>query len=243
MLLLIDADITCYSSVAAAEVECEWDEDTWSVYTDMARAKKRFQEWIDKVVEGAGISDFKLCYTGKENFRKAVNPNYKSGRKRKPVGYGALKEWSKEKYPFFEKPQLEADDVMGVLATKFPGKAYPATMDKDLLTIPGKMYHLNQKLEGTWVTSTEADGNYQFLMQTLMGDATDNYGGCPGIGKVGAEKLLKSKGAVWKTVVDAYVKAGLTEDDALMNARMARILRITEWDEEKEEVRLWTPPA
>jgi DNA polymerase-1 len=74
-----------------------------------------------------------------------------------------------------------------------------------------------------------------------MGDATDGYGGCPGIGPKTAEKLLDKHGAVWKTVVDAYLKAGLTEEDAIMNARMARILRAEDWDFENNEVKLWTP--
>lgn len=241
-MLLIDADVTCYSSCASAQEEIEWDEDTWSVYFDFAKGKRRFQDWIERVTEAAGMSEFKLCYTGKENFRKVINPAYKSKRAPKPVGYGALKEWSKETYPFFEKPQLEADDAMGILATKFKGRAFPCTVDKDLLTIPGRMFHINHKCDGgEWVDSTEKDGNYQFLKQALMGDATDGYGGCPGIGPVGADKLLKAKGAVWKTVEDAYVKAGLTKDDALMNARMARILRADDWNFITEQPILWTP--
>lgn len=241
MLLLIDADITCFSSCAAHQEEIEWDEDTWSVYFDLGAAKKTFEHWLDKTVSQTGISEFKLCFSGADNFRKKLNPSYKANRGKKPVGYGALKQWAKETYPFFEKPQLEADDAMGILATKFPGRAFPLTMDKDLLTIPGRIFHINQKLEGKWIESNEKDGNRRFLMQALMGDATDGYGGCPGIGPKTAEKLLDKHGAVWKTVVDAYVKAGLTEDDALMNARMARILRAEDWDFEKNEVKLWTP--
>lgn len=240
-MLLIDADITCFSACAGAQEEIEWDPETWSYYFDFAKAKESFQWWLDKVIDQAGIDDFKLCFTGRDNFRKKLNPNYKGNRGKKPVGYGALKEWAKETYPFFEKDQLEADDCMGILATRFPGKAFPATMDKDLFTIPGRMFHLNQKLDGKWVESNEADGHRQFLMQALMGDATDGYGGCPGIGPKTAEKLLDKHGAVWKTVVDAYKKAGLTEEDALMNARMARILRAEDWDFENNEVKLWTP--
>lgn len=240
-MLLIDADITCFSSCAAAQEEIEWDEDTWSYYFDFALGKQRFERWIEKVTEASGMSEFKLCFTGTDNFRKTINPNYKGNRGKKPVGYGALKEWAKETYPFFEKPQLEADDAMGILATKFKGRAFPLTMDKDLLTIPGRMFHINQKLEGQWVESNEKDANRQFLMQALMGDATDGYGGCPGIGKVGAGKLLDKHGEVWKTVEDAYIKAGLTAEDALMNARMARILRAEDWDFENSEVILWKP--
>jgi DNA polymerase I len=240
-MLLIDADITCFSSCASAQVEIEWDEDTWSMYFDFAKGKRRFQEWLDKVFEQTGKEDFKLCFTGTDNFRKKVHPGYKSKRGPKPVGYGALKEWAKETFPFFEKPALEADDCMGILATKFPGKAFPVTMDKDLLTIPGRMFHLNQKLEGEWIESNETDGNHQFFMQTLMGDNTDGYSGCPGMGKVGAAKWLEKHGVTWASVVAAYKKADLTEEDALMNARCARILRASDWDFEKSEVKLWTP--
>ena len=56
-----------------------------------------------------------------------------------------------------------------------------------------------------------------------------------------AKTLLDKHGAVWKTVEDAYIKAGLTAEDALLQGRLARILRDTDWDFEKEEVRLWKP--
>jgi len=52
---------------------------------------------------------------------------------------------------------------------------------------------------------------------------------------------LDTKGATWPSVVEAYKKAKLTEEDALMNARCARILRASDWDFKKEEVKLWTP--
>jgi len=240
-MLLIDADITCYASAAGAETEIEWDEDTWSIYTDLNKAKEKFQAWIDKVCQAAGMTEFKLCFTGDSNFRRALNPLYKSKRSRKPVGYGGLKQWAKNTYPYFEKPGLEADDCMGILATKFKDKAFPCTMDKDLLTIPGQMFHLNQKLEGQWCYSSEGDANWMFLKQALMGDATDGYGGVPGIGPKGAEALLKKHGAVWETVRQAYIKAGLTDEDAILNARMARILRAEDWDFDNEQPRLWTP--
>ena len=38
----------------------------------------------------------------------------------------------------------------------------------------------------------------------------------------------------WGAVEKAFVSAGLTKEDALQQARLARILRHTEWDSEKE---------
>jgi DNA polymerase-1 len=242
MLLLIDADIPAYRAATVCEQEIEWDEDTWSVYTDLEKAKELFAKYLKKFQEDTGFDEFKLCFSSRSNFRKTLNPNYKSNRKsRKPVGYGALKQWAQETYPSFEKPGLEADDCMGVLATKFPGKTVIVTLDKDLKTIPGRMWHLSPDLSGKWVTSTEEDGNKQFLMQALHGDPTDGFAGCPGMGPVGAKKLLDKQGYKWETVRQAYLKAGLTEDDALMNARMAYILRVGNWDDKKQEVILWNP--
>jgi DNA polymerase-1 len=115
------------------------------------------------------------------------------------------------------------------------------TMDKDLKTIPGTLWHLDQKLNGKKIQVTDKDAWEWFLTQTLTGDVTDGFPGCPGIGPVSAKKLLETKGANWDTVKHAYIKAGLTEDDALVQARCARILHASDWDFEKSEVILWKP--
>ena len=242
MLLLIDADITAYSSTSKAEEEIRWDEDTWTVHTDLNKAKEHFDYLVNSYIADTGIKEFKLCFSGTQNFRKTLNPDYKGNRKdRKPVGYVAVKEWAMETYPSFSKDVLEADDCMGILATKFPGKTVICSMDKDMLTIPGKMFKTSPSGGGEWIETDEKEANWKFLMQTMTGDVTDGYFGIPGIGPKRAEDLLKKHGAVWKTVEDAYLKAGLTREDALMNARMARILRKEDWDFDKEEVKLWTP--
>jgi DNA polymerase-1 len=242
MLLLIDADIPCYRAASACETEVDWGDDVWSIYTDVAKAKELFVGYIDKFIEDTKCSELKLCYTARDNFRNEVYPAYKGNRKsRKPVGYGALKEWSKTLYPFFEKPTLEADDCMGILATKFKGKTMIVTMDKDLKTIPGTLWHLDQKLNGKKLQVSEKDAWAWFLTQALTGDVTDGFPGCPGVGPVSAKKLLDSKGYVWETVKQAYIKAGLTEEDALTQARCARILHESDWDFENNQVKLWNP--
>jgi DNA polymerase-1 len=100
------------------------------------------------------------------------------------------------------------------------------------------------------ITETQAD--YWHLYQTLIGDATDGYKGCPGIGPKKAERLLDDTDwtsecgqtwsqAMWVKVVEAFVSAGLTEADALRRARLARILRWSDWDSENKQPKLWTP--
>ena len=77
-------------------------------------------------------------------------------------------------------------------------------------------------------------------MQTLTGDPTDGYKGCPTIGAKRAEAILGSRPA-WSLVEAAFIKQGLTREDALLQARMARILRWSDWDQEKREPILWEP--
>ena len=80
-----------------------------------------------------------------------------------------------------------------------------------------------------------------FYTQVLTGDSTDNYPGCPGIGPKKAADIL-NKELSWTSVVNAYLKAGLTEEDALLQARMARILQASDWNSKQQEPILWTPP-
>ena len=55
-----------------------------------------------------------------------------------------------------------------------------------------------------------------------------------------AEAILGSR-PHWGAVEQAYIKAGMTRDDAIQQARLARILRWSDWHEEIQEIRLWTP--
>jgi DNA polymerase-1 len=242
LLLIDDSDVTCHHAAAAAEEEIQWDEFTWTIHCDLNRAKEIFSGLLKSYQEATGTKELRLCFSGRNNFRKVLNPQYKSNRTgRKPVGYSALREWAMATYPSFCKEGLEADDCLGILATKYPGKTIIRTIDKDLLGVPGKMYRTSPNGSGEWHDTDEKTADFRFLSQALSGDAVDGYSGIPGIGPKKAEDLLRKHGAVWKTVVDAYEKAGMTEEDALMNARMARILRVSDWDQEKEEVKLWTP--
>ena len=74
-----------------------------------------------------------------------------------------------------------------------------------------------------------------------MGDATDGYSGCPGIGPKTAEKVLE-QGCDWATVVGCFKAKGLSEEAALIQARVARICHAKDYDFEKKEVILWNPP-
>jgi len=46
---------------------------------------------------------------------------------------------------------------------------------------------------------------------------------------------------MWKAVVALYDKKGQTEEEAILNCRMARILRVEDYDTENHRVKLWGP--
>ena len=133
--------------------------------------------------------------------------------------------------------ELEADDAMGIYATQHPGNII-VSPDKDMKQIPGKLYNLEDT-----ITITPKEGAKWHLIQTLAGDQTDGYSGVPGIGVKRAETLFNKEGYSWSTVVKAFTDKGLTEEDALLNARLARILTIEDYDTEQQEPKLWTPEA
>ena len=133
--------------------------------------------------------------------------------------------------------ELEADDAMGIYATQHPGNII-VSPDKDMKQIPGKLYNLEDT-----ITITPEEGAKWHLIQTLAGDQTDGYSGVPGIGVKRAETLFNKEGYSWATVVKAFTDKGLTEEDALLNARLARILTIEDYDTEQQEPKLWTPEA
>jgi DNA polymerase-1 len=239
--LLVDADIVLYRAASSVECEVEFEEDVWVLWTDENEALEAFHNSLTALCEQANTNSYLLCFSDSSNFRKSLYSDYKGNRtQRKPMGFKAIRERVFEEYKdkVIVWPWLEADDVIGIYATTYPDMLIWSA-DKDLRQIPGK--HVT---EFGIVDISQQEADRWFYTQTLIGDTADNYKGCPGIGPVKAENIIKlaeGTGKEWFFVVAAYLKAGLTEADALVQARLARILRASDWDESKQEVKLWTP--
>ena len=240
-ILLIDAHLYLYRACAAAEEEVDWGDDLWSLQTDLKEAKAIFQRTLQDICETLDTANFILCFSDRDNFRKDVLPSYKGGRKkvRKPCGYKAAVKWAQDTYMWHSEPMLEADDVMGILATAPDSKGIIVSDDKDMLTLPAKLY---RPVSGEHHDTTLAEADRMFLTQSLTGDSTDGYYGCPKIGAVTAAKVLGPQ-PHWNLVVAAYLKAGLTAADALQQARCARILRFEDWDQTTSTIILWEPQS
>ena len=237
--LLIDGDLYLFRSAIAVEEEIDWGNDIWSLSSDLKAAKALFKATIDAFMKELVVEDVIVTISGQKNFRKDVLETYKGGRKkvRKPVGYKALVEWAMKEYDSIMVDCLEADDVMGIMGSMPNTEAIIVSDDKDMKTIPCRLY---RPTDNDRLVISDMEANRNFLIQALMGDMTDGYGGCPKVGIKTAEKLLGNR-PTWDGVVKQYQKENLTADYALTQARMARILRCTDWDDEKGEVILWKP--
>lgn len=236
----IDADMPLYSVAFSVEEAVDWGDDLWTLHADLGQARDLFDLWVDTVKTDLKVKEVVLCLSDKQNWRKDLYPEYKANRSRnrKPVVFRPLRDWIITRYKAKVVPDLEADDLLGINANKSTNILVSG--DKDLRTVPGLHYNPDRADEGV-VRITEDEGRYNHMMQTLTGDAVDNFKGCPGVGPKAAQKVLAdlSPDEYWPAVVARYEKAGLTEEDALLQARLAFIL--TKPYYKRKEVILWTP--
>jgi DNA polymerase-1 len=238
--LLIDADFIVYKCCAGAETEIDFGEDLIVVTSNFKEAYEYVERELYNIATDLGcFDDSILFFSDSINFRKSIDPAYKGHRNRKkPCGYKRVINKLKEEYPVVVMPTLEADDALGIYATKEPGHIL-CSPDKDMRQIPGQLYDLTDGV----VTVEPEEGRRWHLIQTLAGDQTDGYAGVPGIGIKRAVALFEKEGYTWDTVVKAFAEKDLGEDVALMNARLAKILQYDDYDFTNQEPRLWSPSS
>lgn len=261
--LLVDGDIWSFRAAVTAEYATKWDEDLWTLHASEKEAKFNLRQAVNRLQQQmeANRIVFALSYPEEPNFRYDVLPSYKSNRaeQRKPIVLAPLKAYMRETWDCYQRPKLEGDDILGVLATSkriIPGEKIVVSVDKDLATIPGKLLNLQKadaliededspvesRLEAVRkITRREAD--YNHMIQTLSGDATDGYKGCPKIGEKTAHKVLEGlePSEWWPAVVKQYSKQSLGEEAALQQARVARICRREDYDFKNNQPIYWTP--
>lgn len=246
MKLFIDTEGFLVPAAKAAEIDIQWNEGDWQRFCRHDEALAFFQEAMLEIIEANPGLHPVLVFGDRVTFRAMIWPSYKANRKReaKVAGWPHLVTsvqdlaraagWGVE-----QLNNVEADDAIGILAEPFVDVI--ASVDKDLLTIPGNHFR-----SGEHVRVSRADADTAFFRQALMGDKSDNYPGCPGIGEVRARQVLAkatSEAQQWAAVAAAYAKAGKLEIEALVQARCARILRPGEYDHASGRPILWQPPV
>jgi len=148
-----------------------------------------------------------LFLSGVGNFRNAIatRATYKGNRSGAipPTHLRAIRSHLVSKHGAVVSAGEEADDLLGIAMTANPGSIC-ASIDKDLLQLPGRHYDFVKKEE---VTISPKEAWLNFYSQVISGDSTDNVPGLTGYGPVKARKALeglKNNRACWLKVTELY---------------------------------------
>lgn len=242
---LIDADIVAYRAAAVSQENIDWQDGNEGPTISKQQALASAQFIIGDWTQRADCNKSILCFGGSDNFRKEIFPDYKGNRKGEPPELlGETIEYLKLAYESYAVHRLEADDLMSIFATsEYVKSAIIVSIDKDMQTVPAFVFNPDKDNRPRRIRLAQA--NYTWMHQTLIGDRVDNYKGIPGVGPKKAEKILARTGPelpdLWASVLEAYLEAGLTEQDAITQARLSRILRAEDYHSDKKEITLWHP--
>ena len=171
-------------------------------------------------------------------FRHEAYPEYKAQREATPESIRFAVPHIKEilaayHIPVLEVAGFEADDVIGTLACQADAKqirTYLMTPDKDygqLVTENVSIYRPSIGKNGAEIMGPEqvmakwglSHPSQVIDMLGLMGDASDNIPGCPGVGEKTAMKLIQDFGSVENL---------LTQTDQLKGALQKKVTENTE---------------
>jgi len=146
-----------------------------------------------------------------DTFRNEIDQNYKANRQAPPPELTqqlpVAIEWiNKMGYKTLGKDGFEADDIIATVVKCAKAKGYKVRIvshDKDLCQlIDDDNVVLVDAIKKKYVNEEACFAKYgvtpkQFIdYQSILGDSADNVPGVKGIGKVGAEKLLKEYGTL-----------------------------------------------
>lgn len=161
----------------------------------LSHALNNVRTTINYCLEKCDINEFDLvvCLSGGgDTFRHrlATTRPYKGNRKveHRPTYEKEIRDYIRATYHTVLADDEEADDLMAIgQTTEGPEASVILTLDKDLNQVPGLKYN--------WVHDaryaiTPAQAAYNFHMQLMTGDSTDNIPGLPGIGPGKAAKAL-----------------------------------------------------
>lgn len=265
MIALLDADVLCYRAAAVAVNEVQWDDEDGPLTmanSDMAIEVVEYVvgEWTKAAKSKRHVLVFSDRSAPKTSFRYHICPIYKGNRPdEKPPLHDFIHDYlaNKAAHKTLVLPGLEGDDALGLMGTGPDGNKYAlVSIDKDMLTLPARICNSDDKEPHVRkIKPREAD--WHWMVQTITGDTVDNYKGAPGAGIKRAEKelaLTKNLNEMWPRVVDVFVdqydKSEKNREkflmanpweEALMNARCARILRHGDYDPSAQMIRLWHP--
>lgn len=170
---------------------------------------------LSDIVNRFPSEDYKIYLSGKDNFREHVDSEYKANRDptHRPHWEPEIREYMKRYWNAEQVDGMEADDAIGIQAwrewqnatRRRDEGAVIASLDKDLMMIPGSHYNWDKKTV-EHVGAFEAEGNY--YRQLVMGDRSDNIPGIYGIGPAKVDDAVWGNGETSpaENIAELYTK-------------------------------------
>lgn len=238
LTLLVDGDLAIFSICAAVE----YGQDPADVnFGDITRAIDGKLEYLKS---RTGATDMRIFLTSSYNFRTTVMEEYKGNRKEvwRPYHLKNAQAYVAAVYDAESQLGLEADDLLA-LNQKTDGSTIIATIDKDLLQVPGRHYkwetqhkgeefievdkfgqlvlHVKEKMTPKGKTTKKdvsGTGAIFFCHQLLIGDSTDGVIGCG----VEVETVFKTGAKAGQAKIARKGVGELTSYELLKDAKSYR---------------------
>ncbi len=148
--------------------------------------------------------------TGRDTVRTEQYAEYKANRKPMPEDLRPQIPWVRKlldayRIPILEQVGYEADDVLGTLAKKARAEGYEVILlspDKDLMQLVGDGVYQHHTGRERRYDAKGVEEDFGVLPEkvvdvlALVGDASDNVPGVPGIGAKGARTLIDQYGSL-----------------------------------------------
>jgi 5'-3' exonuclease len=223
--ILIDGDILVYrvgfTTNGVAEGVATW----------------RMDSLVESICRECDSITYEIYLTSqdKSNYRFEIADDYKANRKAdKPEHYSLLRTHLVKNHSAKVIYDMEADDALGIAQTEH---TIIASIDKDLLQVPGKHYNFVKKVHRE---VTEFEGLKWFYFQCIRGDKADNIKGIPLFGPVKTELCLlgcqNEKELLAKTL--ALYKKTYPKEYLEKLTKAGQLLKIKQSQDEP----LWLPP-
>jgi 5'-3' exonuclease len=230
-LAIIDGDILCYKCFPSRYKDddvVKLDSEGFKIPKEFTKeedakylmnAWESFQGILNNLLEEMYCTDYLMAVDGRGNYRKQIFPDYKMHRGKHRSGdlskfVPQIRKLAVHTGLALPSDGREADDLIRIWAEEsraIDRDFIIASIDKDLLCIPGKHYHIRDK---KIINITPEQGCRLTYEQLLKGDPVDNIPGLPGMGPVGAEKALADANTIeeFQEIVVGHYLASYGDD-------------------------------
>lgn len=204
-----------------------------------------FCNTLNEIIEKENPTHIGVAFDYGKTFRHEAFPPYKAQREATPedikLSVPHIQDILKAMHiPILQVNGFEADDVIGTLATQAAGKGietYMLTPDKDYgQLIRQHVYMFRPRHGGGYdkIGEKEIQTKYGIAsaaqvidLLALMGDSSDNYPGCPGVGEKTAVKLIHEFGTCENLIENSdQLKGKMREkvENAVDDIKMSKFL-------------------